>query len=396
MPGLRPRLAEAAETEATSISSLTTENNTHMQQDFILSAYDYHLPAERIAQHPADRRDNSRLLVLDNESKAISHRRFADIVDLMNDGDMLVVNDTRVFPARLQGRKDSGGKIEVFLLEFPARVDGSSAGPARATALLRCSKRPQPGSRLLLDGGPVCTVIELLADGKARLEMQFGEGEDIAQALSACGQVPLPPYILRQEGTTAADRERYQTVYAHRPGAVAAPTAGLHFTEALLQRLKDKGVQLATITLHVGYGTFAPVRTEEIRDHRIHAEYIEVPAATMAMIATTRQNGGRIWAVGTTTVRALEFAARQCHGTPAAVEGWCDLYIYPGFAFKVVDCLITNFHLPNSSLMFLVAALCGRETLLLCYETAVREGYRFYSYGDAMAVVTAKATASAG
>jgi len=395
MPGLRPRLPESAETEATSISFLTTENSTHMQQDFTLSAYDYHLPAERIAQQPADRRDNSRLLVLDNDSKVINHRRFADIVDLVAAGDLLVVNDTRVFPARLQGRKDSGGRIEVFLLEFPARVDGS--GPTRATALLRCSKRPHPGSRLFLDGGLVCTVIELLADGKARLELHLGVSEDIAQALSACGQVPLPPYILRQEGTTAADRERYQTVYAHRPGAVAAPTAGLHFTEALLQTLKDKGVNLATITLHVGYGTFAPVRTEAIRDHKIHAEYIEVPAATMAMIAATRHSGGRIWAIGTTTVRALEFAARQQrHGTPVAVEGWCDLYIFPGFAFEVVDCLITNFHLPNSSLMFLVAALCGRETLLLCYETAIREGYRFYSYGDAMAVVTAKATASAG
>jgi len=395
MPGLRPRLPQSAETEATSISFLTTENTTHMQQDFILSAYDYDLPTERIAQHPADRRDNSRLLVLDNDSKAIGHRRFADIVDLIAAGDLLVVNDTRVFPARLQGRKDSGGRIEVFLLEFPACVDGS--GPIRATALLRCSKRPRPGSRLFLDGGLVCTVIELLNDGKARLEMHLEDGEDIAQALSACGQVPLPPYILRREGTTAADRERYQTVYAHRPGAVAAPTAGLHFTKALLQTLQDKGVNLATITLHVGYGTFAPVRTEEIRDHKIHAEYIEVPAATMMSISRTRDSGGRIWAVGTTTVRALEFAARQQrHDTPVAVEGWCDLYIYPGFAFEVVDCLITNFHLPNSSLLFLVAALCGRETLLLCYETAVREGYRFYSYGDAMAVVTAKATASAG
>ena len=395
MPGLRPRLPESAETEAISISFLTTENTTHMQQDFILSAYDYDLPAERIAQHPADRRDNSRLLVLDNDNGIISHRRFADIVDLMGDGDLLVVNDTRVFPARLQGRKDSGGRIEVFLLEFPAR-GGGPAGPARATALLRSSKRPQPGSRLFLDGGLVCNVIELLADGKARLEMDFREGEDIAQTLSACGQVPLPPYILRREGTTAADRERYQTVYAHRPGAVAAPTAGLHFTEALLQALKGRGVQLATITLHVGYGTFAPVRTEEIRDHKIHAEYAEIPAATMALISKTRDRGGRVWAVGTTTVRALEFAAGRHHATPAGVEGWCDLYIYPGFAFKVVDCLITNFHLPNSSLMFLVSALCGRETLLLCYETAVREGYRFYSYGDAMVVVTTKTTASAG
>jgi S-adenosylmethionine:tRNA ribosyltransferase-isomerase len=362
-----------------------------MQQDFTLSAYDYHLPEESIAQHPADKRDNSRLLVLDRDRGTINHRRFTDIVELINDGDMLVVNDTKVFPARLNGRKDSGGKIEVFLLEFPSRI-GTTEGSARVTALLKCSKRPQPDSRLFLDGGLSCTVLELLDGGKARLELHLAKDQDIAEVLQSCGQVPLPPYIARQEGTTANDRERYQTVYADRPGAVAAPTAGLHFTEGLLQTLQKKGVAFGKITLHVGYGTFAPVRTEEIREHNIHEEYVEVPAETTENIARIKAAGGRVWAVGTTTVRALEFAARNKGQT--AVNGWCGLYIYPGFRFQVVDCLITNFHLPNSSLMFLVAALCGRETLLDCYNTAIRKGYRFYSYGDAMAIVSTKNTAS--
>lgn len=365
-----------------------------MQQDFTLSAYDYHLPEDRIAQHPADRRDGSRLLVLDTAGGGIGHRRFGDLIDLIAPGDLLVINDTRVFPARLMGVKDSGGRIEVFLLEMPSRK-GQPEGAAEAVALLKCSKRPRPGSRLLLDGGLNCTVLELFDAGKARLAMHFGS-EDIAETLAACGQVPLPPYILRHGGTTPEDSERYQTVYASRPGAVAAPTAGLHFTPELLQNLAGKGVRICRITLHVGYGTFAPVRSESIREHRIHQEYVFVPQETVSAVLQARLEGGRVWAVGTTTVRALEFAARRQEAGLAAVEGWCGLYIYPGFEFKVVDCLVTNFHLPNSSLMFLVAALCGRETLLACYDTAIREGYRFYSYGDAMAIVRPKAMASAG
>ena len=357
-----------------------------MQQDFTLSAYDYHLPEDRIAQHPADRRDHSRLLVLDNAGKTVSHRLFADIADLMQAGDMLVINDTKVFPARLNGRKDSGGKIEVFLLGMPVR-SGKPDEPAEVIALLKCSKRPKPGSRLLLDGGLTCTVRALLDDGKAMLAMHFKGEEDIESVLAACGQVPLPPYIQRQNGTTPLDSERYQTVYADQPGAVAAPTAGLHFTADLLQHIRDNGVALGRVTLHVGYGTFAPVRTETITEHSIHEEYVVVPTDTVEQIIQTKAAGGRIWAVGTTTVRALEFAARQNKTGLGAIEGWCGLYIYPGFDFRVVDCLITNFHLPNSSLMFLVSALCGRETLLSCYETAIREGYRFYSYGDAMAIV---------
>lgn len=356
-----------------------------MQQDFHLSAYDYHLPAENIAQHPTDKRDSSRLLVLDMEGKTIRHRRFADIVELIDDRDMLVINDTRVFPARLTGHKKSGGKIEVFLLEFPTATAGAN-GSARALALLKCSKRPKSGSTIILNDQLACTVVELLEGGKARLELHFSPDQDITEILQSCGQIPLPPYINRLKGTTAEDSERYQTVYADQPGAVAAPTAGLHFTEELLESLENRGVALGRITLHVGYGTFAPVRNERISDHSIHEEYVMVPVETTEKIRMAKERGGRIWAVGTTTVRALEFAA-QDREELGPVEGWCGIYIYPGFRFRVVDNLITNFHLPNSSLMFLVAALCGRETLLDCYTKAIKEGYRFYSYGDAMAIV---------
>jgi len=352
-----------------------------MDKDFSLEAYSYHLPPENIAQRPADRRDRSRLLVLDAGDGRISHRGFADIAGYIRDEDMLVVNDTRVFPARLLGRKESGGRAEVFLLGYPMPTE--EKGTAEVEALIRSSKRPKPGSRIVIGDELACTVLELLDGGKARLLLRF-DG-DLDTILGSLGQVPLPPYISREDGTTPEDVLRYQTVYANRPGAVAAPTAGLHFTEELLAQLTARGVQLGAITLHVGYGTFAPVRAEKILEHRIHEEYVEVPEETVTRIETVRQRGGRIWAVGTTTVRALEFAARE--GSLRPVSGWCDLYIYPGFSFRVVDNLITNFHLPGSSLMFLVAALCGRETLLRCYREAIREGYRFYSYGDAMAVI---------
>ena len=370
---------------------LLLQNRTRMQQDFHLSAYDYHLPPENIAQHPTDRRDGSRLLVLEVEENKIHHHRFAGISGLIDDRDMLVVNDTRVFPARLSGRKQSGGKIEVFLLEFPT-ANIAANGSAWVTALLKCSKRPKPGSRLVLGNQLSCTVLELLDGGKARLELHFDPASNISEILRLCGQIPLPPYISRLEGTTAEDAERYQTVYADRPGAVAAPTAGLHFTAEILEALEHRGVELGKITLHVGYGTFAPVRAEQITEHSIHEEFVTVPADTVEKIRKTKARGGRIWAVGTTTVRALEYAALNREEIEPA-EGWCGIYIYPGFRFRVIDNLITNFHLPNSSLMFLVAALCGRQTLLDCYREAIREGYRFFSYGDAMAVVAKKPAA---
>ena len=353
-----------------------------MDKDLSLDGYHYHLPPENIAQLPADRRDQSRLLVLDREDGSISHHRFADIARYISDNDMLVVNDTRVFPARLLGHKDSGGKAEVFLLNFPSA--GPTAGAAEVTALVKSSKRPKPGTTITISPELTCRVVELLEGGKVRLVLSY-HGE-LSQVLGACGQVPLPPYITRTEGTTAEDTARYQTVYANQPGAVAAPTAGLHFTEELLAGLTGRGVMLGSVTLHVGYGTFSPVRVEKIVDHQIHEEYMVVPEETVQKIDATRARGGQIWAVGTTTVRALEYAARGGRLRPD--QGWCDLYIYPGFTFRVVDNLITNFHLPASSLMFLVAALCGRTKLLACYQEAIREGYRFYSYGDAMAVLS--------
>ncbi|WP_275942943.1 MULTISPECIES: tRNA preQ1(34) S-adenosylmethionine ribosyltransferase-isomerase QueA [Desulfosediminicola] len=358
---------------------------TPMDKDFTLEAYNYHLPQENIAQRPADKRDNSRLLVLDAGEGHRSHKRFADIVNYIDDRDMLVVNDTRVFPARLHGKKESGGKVEVFLLSFPSTSDRRS-GEGEVEALIKSSKRPRPGSKIIINDSLYFQVIELLDGGKAALKIYYDQNRELTEILSACGQVPLPPYITRENGTTGEDVNRYQTVYANQPGAVAAPTAGLHFTDDLIDTLKQRGVLFGSITLHVGYGTFAPVRAEKIKDHSIHQEYVIVPEETVAKIEATRKRGGRIWAVGTTTVRTLEFAARD--GELKAMEGFCDLYIYPGYEFRVIDNMITNFHLPESSLMFLVSALCGRESLLECYNEAIELGYRFYSYGDAMAVIT--------
>lgn len=359
--------------------------------DFSLAAYDYELPAANIAQEPASRRDSSRLLVLDCPAGTNRDLGFVDLLDCLAPGDLLVVNNTRVFPARLQGRKESGGKVELLILEYPAIAERSSQQgfgewqQVEVVGLLRSSKRPRPGSSLFFAENLLAEVLELLADGKVRLLLRH-RGE-LAPLLERHGQMPLPPYIHRDQGETAADRQRYQTVYAEIPGAVAAPTAGLHFTPELLARIRDMGVRLAGVTLHVGYGTFAPVRMADIREHAIHAEYLRVPEQTAALVNETKEAGGRVWAVGTTTVRALESAA-DAAGRVSAVSGICDLYICPGYDFRVVDNLITNFHLPCSSLLFLVSALTGRERLLAAYREAVERGYRFYSYGDAMAVIT--------
>ena len=355
--------------------------------DFLLSSYRYHLPPEQIAQYPADRRDQARLLMLNAVSGETRHGHFADVTTLIDKNDVLVINDTKVFSARLFGQKDSGGKAEVFLLEFPSQT---TPGEAMATALVKSSKRPKPGGAIVVAEHLRCQVEEDLGDGKLRLRLLFPPHEDLPTLLEQLGQIPLPPYISRRgQGqdpgqSPGQDRERYQTVYADKPGAVAAPTAGLHFTPALLAALAAKGVRIARLTLHVGYGTFAPVRSDNILGHAIHAEYIEVPDDCVAMVAAAKNQRSKVWAVGTTTTRALEFAALTGQLRPAS--GWCDLYIYPGFQFRVVDNLITNFHLPETSLMFLVAALCGRKRLLASYETAIRAGYRFYSYGDAMAI----------
>ncbi len=354
-------------------------------EQFALHSYSYNLPPELIAQHPAERRDCSRLMVL-HPDNSISHSNFADIIDYIQPGDLLIVNNTKVFPARLAGKKETGGKVEVFLLEYPQEEQETLFS---AKALLKASKRPKEGAKIAIGDTLSCTVKRQLEGGKAEVELHCKNREELQQYLHNNGQIPLPPYITRDNGASEEDRKRYQTVYAQVPGAVAAPTAGLHFTEELLKKITEKGVQTASITLHVGYGTFAPVRHDDIRQHEIHSEYINIPQQTVAAVEKTKKNGGKVWAVGTTAVRALEFGAAEA-GKLQAVNGWCNLYIYPGFTFNVVDSMITNFHLPESSLLFLVAAFCGekqgREILLNSYRQAVEQGYRFFSYGDAMAI----------
>lgn len=356
-----------------------------MQQDFTLKAYDYPLPPENIAQHPADKREDSRLFVLHRTTDSREHKHFTDIVDLLQPGDLLVINDTKVFPARLLGRKDTGGKAEIFLLSYPQTATDTLSS-ATATALIKSSKRPRPGSVITVNEHLSCTILEHLDGGRVKIALHYDQHQGLPEILKHHGQIPLPPYIARTNGSTAEDSRRYQTVYADQPGAVAAPTAGLHFSETLLEKIRKKGVEIAKVTLHVGYGTFAPVRTEAILDHTIHHEYVHISQENAEKINRVRQGGGKVWAVGTTTVRALEFAGNEA-GEVQVTDGWCDLYIVPGYQFRVIHNLITNFHLPQSSLLFLVSALCGRERLLDCYRQAIQQGYRFYSYGDAMVII---------
>lgn len=363
-----------------------------MQDDLILQAYDYNLPEKNIAQHPADRRDQSRLLVLDQKTGCIEHLLFSDIKQFIEKGDVLVINDTRVFPARLFGRKETGGKAEVFLLDYPRPIKADSPDPAylhySCEALVKSSRKPQPGSKIIINEGCHCRLLQNSGRGKWSIVLSIPSASELDDVLAMSGNIPLPPYISRCHGTSAEDATRYQTVYAAQMGAVAAPTAGLHFTHDLLNDLRLKGVKIAPITLHVGYGTFSPVETDDITKHIIHREHIEIPQESADIVNSVKAAGGKVWAVGTTSVRALEFSIDE-RGMVVPVNGWCDLYITPGFKYRAIDNLITNFHLPQSSLMFLVAALCGREQLLDCYHTAVNHDYRFYSYGDAMAIISA-------
>ncbi len=363
---------------------------------FQLNTYDFFLPEDQIAQQPADRRDASRLMVLQSGKSKPTNTVFSDISSYISPHDLLVVNDTKVFPARLHGKKTSGGKVELFLLHFPELLKTPNTsgenGAARASALIKSSKRPRLGSRLVFDHDLNAEVVAYHDDGKADVILHFtcrsecSQQQELEQILNRMGRIPLPPYIHRTDGSTEQDRKRYQTLYAHHTGSVAAPTAGLHFSEELLQKLRDKGVTTSEVTLHVGYGTFAPVRTDDIREHQIHREQFSIPQRTADAVEQTKAKGGKIWAVGTTTVRTLEYAADR-NGKVAAGSGSCDLFIYPGYHFSVVDNLITNFHLPKSSLLFLVSALAGRQTILDAYKEAVQSGYRFFSYGDAMAII---------
>ncbi|BAV33425.1 S-adenosylmethionine tRNA ribosyltransferase [Sulfuricaulis limicola] len=358
------------------------------------SDFNYSLPPELVAQYPASPRSASRLLHLDGASGACRDMKFADLPALLRAGDLLVFNDTCVIPARLLGYKDSGGRIEV-LIERLLDVH-------RVLAQVRSSKPPRPGQKLILDGGATAVVqgregefyvLEFEIGVKLKespLPLKGGEGEgkgegvdeSVTEILDRIGHVPLPPYIARAD--EGADRERYQTVYARHRGAVAAPTAGLHFDEAMLGRLKEMGVDSAFVTLHVGAGTFQPLRVEDIREHRMHAEYVRVLPGDSDKINSAKKEGRRVVAVGTTVVRALETAARDGRLDP--FEGETDIFIYPGYRFQIVDALLTNFHLPGSTLLMLVCAFGGTENVLNAYRHAVEGRYRFYSYGDAMFV----------
>ena len=329
--------------------------------------FNFELPERLIAQHPPQRRGASRMLHLDKDG--LYHRQFSDLAVLLRKGDLLVLNDTRVLKARLFGNKETGGQIELMV----ERV----IGECEVLTQLRASKSPKTGARLLLDGGVQATIL-----GREGEFYRVGFADDAHEVLERIGHLPLPPYITH--GATEEDDSRYQTVFAREPGAVAAPTAGLHFDEAMLAALREKGIAITTVTLHVGAGTFKPVRVENLADHVMHCERYSVPQATVDAIRATKANGGRVVAVGTTSLRALESAARE--GELQAGEGETRLFITPGYAFHVVDVLLTNFHLPKSTLLMLVCAFGGMERLLAAYHAAVENEYRFFSYGDAMLI----------
>ncbi|WP_211230007.1 tRNA preQ1(34) S-adenosylmethionine ribosyltransferase-isomerase QueA [Desulfovirgula thermocuniculi] len=341
---------------------------------YSLSDYDFELPPELIAQEPAGRRDESRLLVLFRATGRLEHRLFRDLVEYLVPGDVLVLNETRVIPARLRAKKaGNGGEVELLLLR---QLEGECW-----EALVRPGRRAKPGTRLVLGGGLAeCVVGERTGTGGRRV--YFSSPLPVSELIARLGEVPLPPYIKKYP----QDPERYQTVYARRDGSVAAPTAGLHFTPELLERIEKSGVKIARILLHVGLGTFRPVRVEDITRHHMHAEYYEVSPEAAEVINGARAGGGRVVAVGTTSVRCLETVAGE-DGRVKPGAGWTDLFIYPGYRFRAVDALITNFHLPRSTLLMLVSAFAGREKILAAYRVAVEKRYRFFSFGDAMLIL---------
>ncbi|CCN69237.1 tRNA preQ1(34) S-adenosylmethionine ribosyltransferase-isomerase QueA [Vibrio nigripulchritudo] len=341
-----------------------------------VSDFHFELPDELIARYPQPERTASRLLQLDGNSGKVTDGTFKNVLEQVQPGDLLVFNNTRVIPARMFGRKASGGKLEALVERV---LDEHSI-----LAHVRCSKPPKPGTELYL-GENDEYLAEMVARHDALFEIKFKSEKNVLDILNDIGHMPLPPYIDRPDED--ADKERYQTVYNEKPGAVAAPTAGLHFDEELLEQIKAKGVEFAYVTLHVGAGTFQPVRVENINDHHMHAEYVEVPQEVVDAISATKARGGRIVAVGTTSVRSLESAAQESikKGTGLApFFGDTEIFIYPGYEYQLVDCLITNFHLPESTLIMLVSAFAGYDNVMKAYEHAVKEKYRFFSYGDAM------------
>ena len=341
-----------------------------------LSDFNFTLPKELIAKYPSKTRSSCRLLALDGHTGKIEDKVFTDIVDYINAGDLLIFNNTKVIPARLYGKKISGGKIEVLIERL---LEGN-----RALAHIKASKSPKIGAELIL-GENENIQVTMIARHDALFELQFPD--DVLSILNEIGHIPLPPYIDRPD--EAQDREVYQTVYSKVPGAVAAPTAGLHFDKPLLDKIKQKGVEMEFVTLHVGAGTFQPVRVENIETHIMHAEYAEVPESVVKAVLDCKARGNKVIAVGTTSVRALESAAQQT-GTIAPFFADTRIFIYPGYQFKVIDSLITNFHLPESTLIMLVSAFAGYENTMNAYQYAVKEKYQFFSYGDAMLITNNK------
>ena len=334
------------------------------------SDFYFDLPEELIAQTPLEKRDESRLLCLDKNTGSMEHRHFYDLPDLLREGDCLVLNNSRVLPARLSGARPTGGAIELVLLR--------DLGDNRWECLSRPGRKTKPGQHILFGNGELEAIVEETAPGGNRIVRFLYEGIFL-EVLERLGRMPLPPYIRAE----LENPERYQTVYAKELGSAAAPTAGLHFTQELLETIRAKGVRTEFITLHVGLGTFRPVKEDEIEDHEMHSEFCMIPPETAEAVNTAKKNGGRIIAVGTTSCRTLESFAKD-DGTLEPSSGWTDIFIYPGYRFKCIDGLITNFHLPESTLIMLVSALAGREHILNAYRTAVENRYRFFSFGDAM------------
>lgn len=334
------------------------------------SDFDFYLPEELIAQTPLEKRDGSRLLVLDKESGAMEHRHFYDLPEYLHVGDCLVLNNSRVLPARLIGTRPGGGAVELVLLR--------DLGEGRWECLSRPGRKTKPGTELFFGGGELKATVEAVAEGGNRI-VKFDYQGIFLEVLERLGKMPLPPYIKEE----LQDPERYQTVYSRELGSAAAPTAGLHFTNELLEKIQAMGVKVCYVTLHVGLGTFRPVKEDEIENHEMHSEFCIIPEDTARTVTETKQKGGRIVAVGTTSCRTLESFAKD-DGTLEACSGWTDIFIYPGYSFKCIDALVTNFHLPESTLIMLVSALAGREHILNAYKTAVEEKYRFFSFGDAM------------
>ena len=334
------------------------------------SDFYFDLPEELIAQTPLQRRDGSRMLHLNKSTGEISHKHFFDLPEFLREGDCLVLNNSRVLPARLLGSRSTGGSVELVLLQ--------DMGDDRWKCLVRPGRKMKPGTKLSFGNGELTAEVEATADGGTRI-IKFNYSGIFLEVLESLGKMPLPPYIKEE----LQDSERYQTVYSKEPGSAAAPTAGLHFTTELLEKIKAMGVKVCYVTLHVGLGTFRPVKEDEIENHEMHSEFCVVPEETAVLINETKRNGGRVIAVGTTSCRTLESFAKD-DGTFEACSGWTDIFIYPGYTFKAMQGLITNFHLPESTLVMLVSAFAGREHVLHAYEEAVKERYRFFSFGDAM------------